>query len=578
MRKTKIICTMGPAVDHDDVLRQLIEKGMNVARLNFSHGTHEEHRERVDRIKRLRQEMNVPLALLLDTKGPEIRTGNFEQGKVMLNEGSKVVLTADTVLGNESLIPVSYQDIAVDLTAGSRVLIDDGLVELEVVRIDGGDVHCIVLNSGPVSNHKSINLPGAKINLPALTERDMIDISFAIENEFEFIAASFVRKASDVVEIRRFLEKHQGEAINIIAKIENREGISNFDKILKVADGIMVARGDLGVEIPIQEVPNVQKTLIEKCYKIGKPCITATQMLDSMIRNPRPTRAEVSDVANAIHDGTSAIMLSGETAMGKYPVEALSMMVSIAEETERAIDYWKNFSNAKYEMVPSVGNAISHAACTTAMDLRAAAIVSITHSGRTARLISRFRPDCPIIAPTVSERARNQLALSWGVIPFLVEELTSTDSMFEMGMQKSLESGAATNGDVVVITAGTPVGMSGTTNTLKVQTIGRVLVQGKSIGTGSLCSDVLVITSPEDLREADLRSEYILVAQTTNNSLLPYMKKAVALVVEDSDPSCHAATVGLALDIPVIYACENATRILKSGLTATIDVDRGTIS
>jgi len=578
MRKTKIICTMGPAVDQDEVLRRLIEKGMNVARLNFSHGSHEEHRVRVDRIKRLRQELNVPIALLLDTKGPEIRTGQFEKGTVQLKEGNRVVLTTDDVVGNEELIPVSYQDMAKDVVIGSHVLIDDGLVELQVSRVEDGKIHCVVLNSGPVSNHKSINLPGAKLNLPALTERDMADIQFAIENDFDYIAASFVRKAADVIEIRRFLERHNGDSIHIIAKIENREGISNFDKILKVADGIMVARGDLGVEIPIQEVPNVQKTLIEKCYKVGKPCITATQMLDSMIRNPRPTRAEVSDVANAIHDGTSAIMLSGETAMGKYPVEALAMMVSIAEETERAIDYWKIFSTSRYEMVPSISNAISHAACTTAMDLRAAAIVSVTHSGRTARLISRFRPDCPIIAPTVSERSRNQLALSWGVVPFLVEQLGNTDLMFEMGIQKAIESGAATNGDVVVITAGTPVGMSGTTNTLKVQTIGRMLVQGKSLGTGSLCGDIVVITSPEDLREADLRNDFILVTQTTSNALLPYMKKAVALVVEDSDPSCHAVTVGLDLDIPVIYACENATRILKTGISATVDVDRGTIS
>ncbi len=578
MRKTKIICTMGPAVDKEEVLISLIEKGMNVARLNFSHGTHEEHKVRVDRIKRLRSRLDVPIALLLDTKGPEIRTGRFEKGKVMLEEGAHVVLTPEDVPGTETLIPVSYQDIAKDVSPGFRILIDDGLVELEVLKVEDGTVECAVLNSGAVSDYKSINLPGAKLNLPALTDRDMADILFAIENDFDYIAASFVRKASDVSEIRRFLEKNNGSDIHIIAKIENREGISNFDRILKVADGIMVARGDLGVEIPIQEVPNVQKTLIEKSYKVGKPCITATQMLDSMIRNPRPTRAEVSDVANAIHDGTSAIMLSGETAMGRYPVEALSMMVSIAEETERSIDYWKRFVTTRNEMVPSISNAISHASCMTAMDLRAAAIVSVTHSGRTARLVSRFRPECPIVAPTVSERSRNQLALSWGVIPYLVEELKDTDSMFEIGIQKAIESGAATNGDVVVITAGTPVGMSGTTNTVKVQTIGHMLVQGKSVGSGSLCADVLVIRSAEDLKTADEMNDYVLVAQTTNNKLLPYMKKAAALVVEDTDPACHAVTVGLALDIPVIYACENATRILKTGTSATVDVDRGTVS
>ena len=578
MRKTKIICTMGPAVDQDDVLNALIKRGMNVARLNFSHGEHEEHRQRVERVKRLREEMNVPIALLLDTKGPEIRTGNFEKGSIQLKEGESITLQAGDMLGNEQLIPVSYSRIAEDVVIGSSILIDDGLVELEVQSIENGRVHCLVANSGTISNHKSINLPGAIINLPALAEKDKDDIRFGIENGFDFVAASFVRKAEDVMEIRSFLDNNGGESINIIAKIENREGISNFDRILKVADGIMVARGDLGVEIPIQEVPLVQKTLIEKCYKIGKPCITATQMLDSMIRNPRPTRAEVSDVANAIYDGTSAIMLSGETAMGRYPVEALTMMADIAEQTEQSIDYWKKFTATKYEMLPSVANAISHAACTTAMDLRAAAIVAVTHSGRTARLISRFRPECPIIAPTVSPQAQRQLALSWGVIPYLVQEYDNTDAMFEMGMAKALESGAASNGDVVVITGGTPTGMSGTTNTLKVQIIGRVLVQGKSMSRGSLCGELLVINSADDLRDADQMFEYVLVAHKTSNDMLPYMKKATAFVVEDLDSAGHAATIGLALDIPVLYAAENATRILKTGMTATIDFERGTIT
>ncbi|NLC84008.1 MAG: pyruvate kinase, partial [Ruminococcaceae bacterium] len=319
MRKTKIVCTMGPSVDQDDIMRQLILQGMNVARFNFSHGGHEEHRLRIDRLKRLREELDLPIAALLDTKGPEIRTGVFEHGSITLNENDTVIVQAGDMPGTEKLIPVSYATIADDVSEGSSILIDDGLVELEVLRVENGQVICRVRNSGTISNHKGINLPGTSINLPALAERDKEDIIFGIENGFDFVAASFVRKPEDVMEIRRFLDKHGGEALNIIAKIESREGIENFDRILKVADGIMVARGDLGVEIPMQEVPIVQKNLIEKCYKIGKPCITATQMLDSMIRNPRPTRAEVSDVANAIYDGTSAIMLSGETAMGRYP-------------------------------------------------------------------------------------------------------------------------------------------------------------------------------------------------------------------------------------------------------------------
>jgi pyruvate kinase len=576
MRKTKIICTMGPAVDQDDVLLQLMQRGMDVARLNFSHGSHEEHLSRVRRIKKLREQLNLPIAMLLDTKGPEIRTGNFANNRIQLEENAQITVAASQELGSETFIPVSYADIHKDLKTGDRILIDDGLIELEVQTIEDEQLHCVVLNGGPVSNHKSINLPNVSTNLPALTDKDIADIKFAIEQGFDFIAASFVRKAADVLEIRKILEKHNGEHLHIIAKIENREGVVNFDEILKVSDGIMVARGDLGVEIPIQEVPTIQKSLIEKCYKVGKPSITATQMLDSMMRNPRPTRAEVSDVANAILDGTSAIMLSGETAAGKYPVESLAMMDSIARQTEKTIDYWGNFNKTDYQMIPSVANAISHATCMTAMDLKARAIVAVTHSGRTARLISRFRPECPIIATTVSQESLRQLSLSWGVYPFLVNEVYATDAMFELGMNKALESGFVSNGDVVVITGGTPIGMSGTTNTLKVQTIGRLLVEGKGIGTGS--GEVLVIDSPDDVRMADLRSDYVLVAHGTDNSMINLMKKAVAMIVEDDDPCSHTATVGLALDIPVIYACENATKILKTGSIVSVDVERGTIS
>ena len=578
MRKTKIVCTVGPAVDRDDILRQLMLNGMNVARLNFSHGSHEEHKGRVDRIKQLRQELNLPIALLLDTKGPEIRTGNFESDRIHLTEGDQVTVRAGSEPGNGSLITVTYANIHNDLRRGSRILIDDGLVELEVLDIEGKDIHCRVRNGGPVSNHKSINLPNVHINLPPLTDKDVADIRFAIEHDFDFIAASFVHKASDILEIRKILEKYHGENIHIIAKIENSEGVSNFEDILKVADGIMVARGDLGVEIPMQEVPMVQKTMIEKCYKFGKPCITATQMLDSMIRNPRPTRAEVSDVANAILDGTSALMLSGETANGKYPVESLAMMVSIAEQTEKTIDYWKNFLGTRYDKTPSVTNAISHATCTTAMDLKAAAIVAVTHSGRTARLISRFRPDSPIIATTVSPRAQRQLALSWGVCPFLVDEVASTDEMFEQAMNKALESGAVSNGDMVVITGGTPVGMSGTTNTLKVQNIGRVLVNGIPIGSGTMAGEVMVVDDTEDLHIAEMRADYILVTAATSNVMLGIMKKAKALIVEDENPSSHTVIVAMALDIPVIYGSTNATKILKTGTTVNVDFERGIIS
>lgn len=578
MRKTKIICTMGPALDRDEDLLALMQNGMNVARLNFSHGSHEEHNKRLERIRKLSAKLNFPIATLLDTRGPEIRLGEFETGSIELKQGDIVTLMATSELGNATLIPVTYNKIHEDLRPHALVLIDDGLIALRVVSIDGEAVQCEVENGGTVSNRKSVNLPDVQTNLPPLTEKDIADIQFAITYDIDFIAASFVRKASDIMEIRKVLNKYHGEHIHLIAKIENREGVNNFDEILKVSDGIMVARGDLGVEIPMQEVPMLQKTMIEKCYKIGKPCITATQMLDSMIRNPRPTRAEVSDVANAIIDGTSAVMLSGETAVGRYPLDSLKMMDSIARQTENSIDYWKYFQTGHYDMVPSVANAISHATCTTAMDLKAAAVVAVTHSGRTARLISRFRPECPIVATTVSEKSLRQLALSWGVYPYLVNEVNSTDEMFEQGIQKALESGAVENGDVIVITGGTPIGMSGTTNTLKVQTVGCILASGLSVGKGKTSGEVLVIKDTEGLENAANQHDYILVARSTNNMMLPIVKNARAMIVEDDDPSGHAITLAMALDIPIIYACENATSILKSGTIASIDFDRGIIN
>ena len=578
MRKTKIICTMGPALDQDDVLHSLLEQGMDVARFNFSHGSHDEHGMRIERVRRLCKEKGKSLALLLDTRGPEIRTGTFDSGQIMLHEGDQVIVRATQESGNETLIPVTYNNMYQDIRRHSKILIDDGLIELVVLQIVGKDIHCEVCNGGLVSDKKSVNLPDVETNLPPLTEKDVADIQFAIKHEIDFIAASFVRKASDIMEIRKILNKLHGEQIHLIAKIENREGVQNFEEILKVSDGIMVARGDLGVEIPMQEVPMLQKTMIEKCYKIGKPCITATQMLDSMIRNPRPTRAEVSDVANAIIDGTSAVMLSGETSIGRYPVESLKMMDSIARQTENSIDYWKNFQGRHHDMVPSVANAISRATCTTAMDLRASAIVAVTHSGRTARLISRFRPECPIIATTVSEKSLRQLTLSWGVYPYLVREVISTDEMFEQGISKALESGAVQNGDVIVITGGTPIGISGTTNTLKVQTVGSVLASGLSVGQGKTSGEVLVVKDADGIQNAANQSDFILVARSTNNALLPVVRRARAMIVEDEDPSGHAITLAMALDIPVIYACENATKLLKNGTIVSLDFDRGIIS
>lgn len=576
MRKTKIICTLGPAVDSPDILEQVMRKGMDVARINFSHGTHEEHKKRVENFKKARNKVGLPIPLLLDTKGPEIRTGKFETGEVTLKEGDSFVLVNEDIIGNEKKCSVTYKELYKDVKKGSRILINDGLVELEVNEIKNRDIYCTALNGGVIGDNKGMNIPGAEIHLPSLTQQDVEDIKFGIENEFDFIAASFVRKATDVIEIKKVLEKNGGHGINVIAKIENREGIQNFDEIIKVADGIMVARGDMGVEIPVEEVPIVQKRLIEKCYRNGKPVITATQMLDSMIRNPRPTRAEASDIANAIYDGTSVIMLSGETAAGKYPVESLEMMSKIADKAESSMDYWKRFSKTHYEMMTSVTNAISHATCTTAQDLKAAAIITVTQSGHTARMISRFRPACPIIATTVSKRVQRQLSLSWGVVPYLVKEASTTDDMFDMGVEKALQSGLVKNGDLVVITAGVPIGVSGTTNILKVQIVGKVLVKGTGIGTGSITGELCVITSAEEAID-NFSEGNILVAPFTTNEMLPILKRASAIIVEEGDIGTHAATVGLTLEIPVIVGAENATKILKSGSVVTIDAAGGIV-
>lgn len=576
MRKTKIICTLGPAVDNEDILRKLMQKGMDVARINFSHGTHEEHKVRIDMFKKVKDSLKLPIPLLLDTKGPEIRTGKFETGEVMLTEGAGFVLVNDDIIGDSTKSTVTYKELYKDVKKGGRILINDGLVELEVSEIRNKDIYCTVLNGGVIGNNKGINVPNVEIHLPSLTDKDVEDILFGIENEFDFIAASFVRKASDVIEIKKVLEKHGGHGIKVIAKIENREGIQNFDEINKVADGIMVARGDLGVEIPVEEVPIVQKQLIEKCYRNGKPVITATQMLDSMIRNPRPTRAEASDVANAIYDGTSVIMLSGETAAGRYPIETLEMMCKIAEKAEKSMDYWKRFSSAQYDMMASVTNAISHATCTTALDLQASAIITVTQSGHTARMISRFRPACPIIATTTDKRVYRQLMLSWGVTPFLVREASSTDEMFDMGVEKGLESGLVKNGDLVVITAGVPIGISGTTNILKVHIVGKVLVQGTGIGGGSVTGELCVARTIQEAT-SNFCEGAILVVPFTNNDFLPVMKRAAAIIVEEGGIGSHAAIVGLALEIPVVVGASNATQILKSGSVVTIDADRGIV-
>jgi len=475
MRMTKIVCTLGPAVDDDNLLEQLILGGMDVARLNFSHGTHEEQKARLDRVKKVREKLKIPVSLLLDIKGPKIRLGKFEKGEVILQNGKEFILVNENILGTEDRSTISHKQLYKDVKVGTIILINDGLVEIEVQKVVDKDIHCKILNGGAVSNNKGVNVPETDTHLPAITDQDIEDIKFAIENEFDFIACSFVRKASNVNEVREILKKYGGADIMIISKIENREGVNNFDEILVVSDGIMVARGDLGVEIPTEEVPIVQKMIIKKCYKSGKPVITATQMLDSMIINPRPTRAEASDVANAVYDGTSAIMLSGESAIGKYPIETVKTMVRIANMAEKSIDYGSKVAAMQFNMVEDVTNAISYATCAIALQLKASAIISSTQSGQTARMISRFRAYCPIIATTSNPRVQRQLCISWGVIPLLVREALTVEEMFEIGVNKALEIKLVKQGDVIVITAGGPIGIAGTTNLLKVQTVGNTL-------------------------------------------------------------------------------------------------------
>jgi pyruvate kinase len=576
MRMTKIICTLGPAVDDEQLLEQLIDGGMDVARLNFSHGTHADHQVRVDRLKKVREKLGRPIPILLDTKGPEIRMGKFENNEINLIEGNGFVLVNETIIGNEERATISHKELYKDVKVGTRILINDGLVALEVVKVEGKDIHCRVLNGGVISNNKGVNIPETDTHLPALTEQDIKDIEFAVKNEFDFIACSFVRKANNVNEVRKVLKKLGGEDIKIIAKIENREGVDNFDEILKVSDGIMVARGDLGVEIPTEEVPIVQKMIIEKCYKNGKPVITATQMLDSMIKNPRPTRAESSDVANAVYDGTSAIMLSGESAAGKYPIESVKTMARIALKAEQSINYGKRLAAMQFDMMDNITNAISYATCTTALQLKAAAIISVTHSGETAKMISRFRPYCPIIAPTDSARVQRQLSLSWGVVPCLVESLSTIEEMFEVGVEKALEVNLVKNGDIVVITAGVPGGISGTTNLLKVHTVGNVLVKGSGVVKGKATGKICVVRGAEELEKCFNNGDIVVVGNTTNE-MVPYLRNAAGIIVEDAVLDSHAVTVGLALDIPVLIGANNALSILKSGSVVTLDTNNGLV-
>jgi pyruvate kinase len=472
MRKTKIICTLGPSTDNDEIMKELIRLGMDVARFNFSHGNHDEHLKRLRKIEKFRDEMNIPVATLMDTKGPEVRIGNFKDNKVVqLNAGQQFILTTRDVEGDDTLVSVSYPSLIYDVDPGVKILIDDGLVEMIVEEVTTTDIICRVKNNGTISNKKGVNIPGVHLSMPYISERDRSDILFAIEHKFDFIAASFVRTSEDVLEIRKMLNKHKSQ-IKLIAKIENLQGVKNLDDILSVSDGIMVARGDMGVEIPFEELPALQKKMIKKVYNSGKQVITATQMLDSMLKNPRPTRAEITDVANAIYDGTSAIMLSGETAAGNYPLESLRTMIKIAIRTEADIDYKKRFIHREHLDELDVTDAISRATVTIAHDLDAKMIVTVTTSGRTARMLSRFRPQCHIMGCTTDSVICRQLNMAWGIKPLLIAAEHDTFELFDHALQAVEKAGYIKEGDLTVMTAGVPLGITGSTNMIKVQTLG----------------------------------------------------------------------------------------------------------
>ena len=576
MRKTKIVCTLGPATNNPETLGKMVEAGMDVARINFSHGVYEEHEKTIELFKTVTKKIGRPVALLLDTKGPEIRVSTFQDGYVDLVEGEEVVFTARDIESTAKEIAISYKGLPNDVVPGDRILIDDGLICCRVLRTTKEDITCVIENGGRVSNRKSINVPDVSIKMPYISPKDEEDLKFGIAHDVDFVAASFTRTASDLLEVRKILDDNGGNQIRIIAKIENREGVDNIDEIISVSDGIMVARGDMGVEIPLEELPSIQKMLIKKCFMAGKVAITATQLLDSMIRNPRPTRAETTDVANAVYDGTSALMLSGETAIGKYPVEAVETMSKIALRTENAIDYKKRFSNNVFTFTSNTADAICHATCTTAHDLGASAIIAVTKSGQTARMLSRFRPKCPIIATVISEKTRRQLALSWGVMPCPCQEKKTTDDLFQHVVEIALKTKLVTIGDLVVIAAGIPVGLSGNTNVLKVHLVGNVLVQGTGMNQKYLSGNLCVAKTAEEARKKFEPGEILVMPKTTND-VMDLLKKAAGIIVEEEGASCHAAIVGAAFDIPVIVGAKNATKLLKTGTTITMDSSRGLV-
>ena len=576
MRKTKIVCTLGPSTDREGVLREMIRAGMNVARFNFSHGTHAEHKARLDALKALREELDAPVAAMLDTKGPEVRLKDFAGGRVHLTAGQEFTLTTVQVEGDAHRCSITYGELPGDVKAGDTILLDDGLVRLTVLETSETEIRCRVENDGDMKNHKGVNVPGVRLNMPYMSQQDRDDLLFGAEQGFDYVAASFVRSAADVRELRHVLDQ-AGSRMRIIAKIENQEGVSNLPEILNAADGIMVARGDMGVEIDFAEIPLIQKNMIARCVACGKPVITATQMLDSMMENPRPTRAEITDVANAIYDGTSAIMLSGETAAGRYPVESVKTMDAIARRTESDINHVKRMAQmAGGRNRLSVAAATAHAACTTAQEIGADAILTVSQRGTTARLVSRFHPGTPIIACLLDQQVRRQMALYWGVEPIMMPYASSTDELVDFAVQAAAQAGVVHEGDLVVVTAGVPVGVAGTTNMIRIQQVGGALVNAVGIGEKKASGPLCICRSTDEVAEKFQPGDVLVVPYTTNK-LLPYIRQAAAVITEEASVECHTATIGLALDKPVIVGAAGAVQRLTDGTMVTVDCTRGLV-
>ena len=577
MKKTKIICTMGPTTEQAGIMEKMIVAGMNVARFNFSHGDHAEHSIRIAMVRAAAAKVHKPVAILLDTKGPEMRLGNFTEGKVMIEQGQKFIITSRDVEGTKEICSVNHEFLPQEVAAGNQILLADGLVCLNVDFVMGNDIHTTVLNTGVIGNRKRVAAPGVSVNLPPLSEQDIKDVLFAAENGMDFIAASFIQRAADVLAIRKLLEEANSD-IHIISKIENAEGVKNIDEIIKVSDGIMVARGDLGVEIPTEEVPLVQKMIIEKCNRLGKPVITATQMLESMINNPRPTRAEAGDVANAIFDGTDAVMLSGETANGDYPVEAVEIMAKISIRTEQALKYGEMLHGKGTMDQLTTTEAISHATVQVAHELNAASIITDTQTGYASRMVSKFRPKAHIVAVTPNERVVRKMLVMWGVQPVLRPASNSSDEMVKYAITSAISSGIVKEGDLIVLTAGVHehAAGTGTTNMIRVHVVGKILVSGVGIGHNAITGKVCIVRSINDIEE-NFKPGDVLVIGCVDEQTARYAAKASAIIAEEGGLTSHAAIVGISYGIPVIVGADGATNQLTNGGIVTVDANRGLV-